>query len=591
MLAGFLIATTLGTLSPKPQIEYRLTADPSSFAGVSVELRMMNVPAGLTLAAAAHPEYDDKYWRYLEGLEARDGAGHPIAITRSDSVLWKLANTAGEVTVRYRVRFPQEETPRAAWHAFLTATGGLLGGPHSFLYPLGLERAGATVSLALPSQWTIATSLQPAGEATFTAPDLHTLMESPFQVGIQSEWHFSAHGIPHRVFYWRIPDAKPFDTTAFVASIEKIANGAIGLFGSAPYSSYTFMFQDGAYGGLEHLSSVTLGAPSADLAPNPHALAQETAHEYFHSWNLMSIEPVEYRGLDYRIQPPVAELWFSEGLTMFYADLLLRRGGIPAPQPTRKAHLEALMSRYWNSSGHVRFSAEEISRVAYNAGPGALGDYSGSPHAIGELIGAMLDLQIREATGGTRTMDDVMRLMNQRHGGKTFTSRDVQRAVEEVCACKADIFDRTVFAAGAIDFDRYLGSLGLKATLSWETNLDQTGRPFPDLRLLGYLRPGETSIRLVITDPRTTWGRAGLHSHDVLVSFNEKPIASWPELRTALRALAVGDTATVVVMQHGAQRTIKVPITAQDRAVVRITPMEGFTPDKKRAYQAWSEGR
>ena len=57
--------------------------------------------------------------------------------------------------------------------------------------------------------------------------------------------------------------------------------------------------------------------------------------------------------------------------------------------------------------------------------PGALGDYSGSAHAIGELIGAMLDLQIREATRGTRSMDDVMRLMYQRHGGKTFTSRDV----------------------------------------------------------------------------------------------------------------------------------------------------------------------
>lgn len=591
MLSPLLCIVWMIASPVKPQIEYRLTADPSSFVGVSVELRMMNVPAGLTLAAAAHPEYDDKYWRYLEGLDARDAAGNPIAITRTDSVLWKLANSAGEVTVRYRVRFPQEQTPRAAWRPFLTSTGGLVGGPHSFLYPLGLEHAGATITLALPSQWTIATSLQPAGEATFRAPDLHTLMESPFQVGIQSEWHFTAHGVPHRVFYWRIPDAKPFDTTAFVSDIEKIANGAIAVFGTAPYSSYTFMFQDGAYGGLEHLSSVTLGAPSADLATNPHALAQETAHEYFHSWNLMSIEPVEYLDLTYRTQPPVAELWFSEGLTMFYADLLLRRAGVPAPQPTRKAHLEGVMARYWNSLGHLKFSAEEISRVAYNAGPGALGDYSVSAHAIGELIGTMLDLQIRAATSGTRSMDDVMRLIFQRHGGKTFTSRDVQRAVEEVCACRADIFDRTVFAAGAIDFDRYLTSLGLKSTMSWETNLDQSGRPYPDLRLLGYLRPGETSVRLVITDPRTTWGRAGLHSHDVLVSFNGKPFASWPELRTALRALVVGDTATVVVVQQGTQRTISVPITAQDRPVVRITPIEGFTPDKKRAYQTWSEGR
>jgi predicted metalloprotease with PDZ domain len=416
-------------------------------------------------------------------------------------------------------------------------------------------------------------------------------MEAPFQVGVQSEWRFTAGGIPHRVFYWRAPDAKPFDTTAFVADVEKIANGAIAVFGNAPYTSYTFMFQDAAYGGLEHLNSVTLGAPSADLAGNPHALAQETAHEFFHSWNLMHIQPVEYRGLEYRTQPPVAELWFSEGLTMFYADLLLRRAGIPAPQPTRTAHLEGVMARYWNSAGHVRFSAEEISRVAYNAGPGALGDYSASPHAIGELIGAMLDLQVRDATRGARSMDDVMRLMNQRHGGKTFTSLDVQRAVEEVCQCKPDIFAKTVFAAGAIDFDRYLASLGLKANVTWEPNVDQTGRPFPDLRLQGYQRAGESTFRLVITDPRTAWGKAGLHSHDVLVTFNGKAVGNFGELRNALRSLAVGDTATVVVIQQGTERTIRIPITAQDRPVVRLVPRDDITPDQKRAYQAWREGK
>ena len=589
MIPGLLIAIL--SLPPvKPQIEYRLTADPSTFIGVSVELRMGNVPAGLTLAAPAHPEYDDKYWRYLEGIEARDGAGNPIGITRRDSVLWQLANAGGEVIVRYRVRFPQEQSPRAAWRAFLTSTGGLVGGPHSFLYPIGLERAPATLTVALPGSWTIATALQPTGRLSFTAPDLHTLMESPLQVGMQSEWRFTARGILHRVFYLRFPDTRPFDSTAFVGGIERLANQALALFGSAPYSSYTFMFQDGAYGGLEHLSSVTLGAPSADLAANPHALAQETAHEFFHTWNLMHIKPVEYRGLEYRTQPPVPSLWFSEGFTMFYADLLLRRGGVPAPQPTRIAHLEGVMARYWNSSGHARFSAEEISRVAYNAGPGALGDYSASPHAIGELIGTMLDLQIREATGGTRSMDDAMRLMNQRHGGKRFASADVQRAVEETCRCRADLFDRTVFAAGAIDFDRYLGSLGLKATVTWETNTDPNGRPYPDLRLFAYQRPGEASLRLVITDPRTTWGKAGLHSHDVLISFNEKPTGTWPELRAVLRGLTVGDTATVVVDQQGARRTIKVPITVQDRPVVRIVPSE-VTPDKKRAYQAWSEGR
>ena len=81
-------------------------------------------------------------------------------------------------------------------------------------------------------------------------------MESPMQVGIQSEWSFQVNNITHRVFYWRLPNAAPFDTVAFVNARQKIASAALALFGGAPYRSYTFMYQDGAYGGLEPLCPV-----------------------------------------------------------------------------------------------------------------------------------------------------------------------------------------------------------------------------------------------------------------------------------------------------------------------------------------------
>jgi len=71
---------------------------------------------------------------------------------------------------------------------------------------------------------------------------------------------------------------------------------------------------------------------------------------------------------------------------MFYADLLLRRAGIAVRDSTRTAHLERLIGSYLNNPAYARFSAESISRVAYNVEPGALGDYSASTHLQGELI-------------------------------------------------------------------------------------------------------------------------------------------------------------------------------------------------------------
>ena len=103
------------------------------------------------------------------------------------------------------------------------------------------------------------------------------------------------------------------------------------------------MFRDAAYGGLEHANSVTLGVRSDALAKDPDEHLPETAHEFFHAWNLMRIRPAEYQSVTWKEQPPTSGLWFSEGLTIFYADLLLRRAGLPVEDSTRIAHLEAIM--------------------------------------------------------------------------------------------------------------------------------------------------------------------------------------------------------------------------------------------------------
>ena len=571
--------------------EYRLTVDTSDLTHIAVELRLLNAPASITVAAAAHPEYDDKYWRYIDDVRVTDGAGNPVTVTRADSVLWRLGNRAGPLVVSYRLSIPVERLPRPAWKPFLTRTGGLVGGPHSFLYVLGQENAPVFVTLTVPGTWKIATALQQVRPNMFIADNLPALMESPMQIGIQSEWSFQVNNITHRVFYWRLPNAAQFDTVAFVNAREKIASGALAIFGGAPYRAYTFMYQDGAYGGLEHPSSVTLGLPSADLAKDPAAQVLETAHEFFHTWNLMHMKPSNYHTIDYRTQPPVNELWFSEGVTMFYADLLLRRAGLPASQPTRTEHLESTLARYLAIPGQSHFSAEQISRVAYNAGPGALGDYTASVHLTGEVIGAMLDFRVRAATKGAKSLDDVMRLMNQRFAARGFTSSDVQQAVEAVCACKAaDIFDGHVRNGGVIDFNRYLAPLGLQATITWGPAATN-GKPQPDLRLSAFNRENEDALRLQVSDPNGVWGKAGLHTHDVLLSLNGKTVKTWPEFRSTISTLSVGDTVTMTVQHEGATKAVRIPVVGYNRPFVHIEQISSASAEQKALYEAWAGGR
>ena len=545
----------------------------------------------MQVAAHAHPEYDDKYWRYVDDLRARS-ANSESTISRIDSVRWQLNNPAGDVIISYRVKFPQDRMPRAAWKPFLASTGGLIGGPHSFLYPIGLEKEAASVTLDIPSSWKVGSGLAGNSSARkFIAPNLHTLMESPMLVGRLSEWTFNVNSIPHRIFYWRLPNAASFDSVAFVSGIQKIATQAFDLFGSAPYREYTFILQDGAYsGGLEHPNSLTLGALSEELAKDPNFTVPEIAHEFFHTWNLMAIKPRGYREVDYRIQAPVAELWFSEGLTIFYSDLIQRRAGLPVDDSTRVRHLAHLIERYYSMPGLARFSAEHVSRVAYNASPDALGDYSASAHLQGEIIGDILDFRIRDATNGEKSIDDVMRLMYQRFNAKNFTSQDVESVVDQVCGCTTrDIFDGYVFNAGAIDFNRYLEPMGLKSTLTWVPARDANGKLQPDLRAWAYERGGRLKFR--VSDPESVWGKAGLHTGDDVVSINGVEAKTWPEFRAIFGKIAVGDSTTLVIHRGAATISKTVIATGYDRPNVTIEPTAGASEKQQRLLNQWATGK
>jgi predicted metalloprotease with PDZ domain len=556
----------------KDIIQYTLRVDSTDLSGWDVEIRLRSPADTFRMAMAAHPEYDGRYFRYVTDFTVEPRAA---VVSKVDSAVWQVVVPKGAVRVRYRIALPPPEPlPRAAWRPFLTPTGGLVGGPHAFMYVLGAEAMPVAVALELPRSWRVATALEPTRDPRqFLARNAAALMEAPILAGPLREWRFTERGVPHRVVYWPLPDATPFDTSAFVSGIQRLVHQTFALFGRAPYREYTFLFQDGAYGGLEHPSSVTLGARSENLARDPNERLAETAHEFFHTWNLMAIKPAEYRDIDYRTQPPVSSLWFSEGVTLYYADLLLRRAGIPLSDSTRLAHLERVLARYAANPAYDRFSAEAISRVAYNAEPSALGDYTASTHLQGEVLATMLDFIVREATGGSRTLDDVMRALFARSESR-IDGRVIEQTVERVCSCDVTpFFDAHVRGAQPLDFHRYLGLAGLRATTRWSPAVSN-GEPERDLRIFGW-EPGDGGVRLVISNPASIWGRAGLHSRDRLISVNGERIATWPGLRSALQRLRLGDTVRIAVERDAGPFEALVVVAGFERPTVSIAG----TPD------------
>lgn len=585
-LAGFT------AVSPPPtSVDYALRVDSAGATDITVDMRIHGAPAVFRVAMATHAEYDDQYWRYLENVRGESARG-AVTITREDSAVWRVNAPAGDVTVRYRVRFPASPPmQQASWKAHLTRSGGLIGGPHSFLYVVGGEHVPVRLTLQLPSGWKTATGLEQSASGAFTAPDAEALIDSPIMAGTFRDWHFSIDGTVHDVAFLGVTDGEAFDTAHFIASVETLARETARAFKPMPYRRYQFLFEDGTNGGLEHVNSVSIGVKSAALARDPDAFLAQVAHEFFHTWNEVHIRPAAWIGIRHVTPAPARELWFSEGVTLYFADLLLRRAGLHTSDSTRIAHTERLLSTYLGNPSHASVAPERTSQ-AFNR-QAATGDFTPSMFTQGEALGVVLDLMIRDGSAGRRSLDDVVRsLAAQFSPARGITDADVERAVSTACACDAHPFFSTyVSNAGPLDFNRWLRVVGLRSTVTWAPARQADSTLAPDGRLLGYAPPGDARPRLLVWFPSTIWGRAGLHTGDRVVSWNGAPVSDVPQLRSAIGQLRIGDTVRVAVQRDAGPFEATVIVTGYDRPTVHISERPDATAAQRALLTRWLAGQ
>jgi predicted metalloprotease with PDZ domain len=574
-----------------PAIHYWLKVDAADFAGYKIEMHLHHVPHHFQLAMATHHEYDDRFWRFVRNFHVDSGGSNAI-VMRTDSALWDITIPGGDAVVSYNIQLPVGR--RFAHQPFLSSYGGLVGDIHSFLYLVGKTQIPSTVTFELPEGWQMATGLErTTRNNTFIASSAKTLMDCPVLAGYLHQWNFTVEGIPYTVAYLPVAGTPAFDTALLVANVQKIVAQTVRLFGGTPYKHYTFLLEDGVGGALEHANSVTIGAPANLLANHMQDIYEELAHEFSHTWNLMSMRPGEYTDLNCGPQERSAGLWFSEGLAMFYADLLVRRAGLPCEDSTRTGHLESLIGRYYADTGNTVIPPAAVS-LASNAAPGMLGDYSASVHLQGELLGAMLDLVIRDATRGARSFDDVMRLMYKRFCGKDgFYTRDIEQTVKDVCGSDEvhPFFQKYIYEGKAMDFNPYLRLIGLRLQLYYRPAMDDKGHLAVDGRLYIWQPAGDTVYHLVMTDPRSCWVKAGLHTGDALVTINGQPIKNRQSFNDMLKGLTIGDRLIVEVDHSGSRQRIPVDITGYEMPVAHLINEGNASSEIQKLSRYWKEGR
>lgn len=383
-----------------------------------------------------------EFAKNLQKLSAKQ-AGRAVPVTQQDKASWLVTCKPGlPLQLQYQV-YAFDNSVRTAW---LDSTRGFFNGTSLFLKVEGAEALSHGVEIVAPQQvpdWKLATAMEPvrivkSGFGSYRADHYDALVDCPVEMGNFWSGSFEACGIPHRFVVAGATDS--FDGDKLLADTQAICETEIRFWhgepaGStksnaspAPFKSYLFMLNavhDG-YGGLEHRNSTALICTRKDLprlerqtlAPTVHkqpegytTLLGLISHEYFHSWNVKRLRPAEFARYDYTQENYTELLWFFEGFTSYYDDLLLRRAG----RIDNAAYLKLLaktINQVQQTPGRLVQSVAQASFdawVKYYRQDENTANATVSYYTKGSLVALCLDLTLRAE--GRSTLDAVMQAL------------------------------------------------------------------------------------------------------------------------------------------------------------------------------------
>src|SRR5207249_3774962 len=348
----------------------------------------------------------------------------------------------------------------------------------------------------------------------------------------------------------------------------KIVRAATKLIGDIPYRHYTFLLMGEGAGGIEHSTSASISFNGKSLATEDgyRRWLSFVAHEYFHTFNVKRIRPIALGPFDYDTENLTNMLWVSEGLSVYYQDLLTVRAGL-VTREQYLAKLQSSIAQFENMPGRRYQSATDSSWNTWGTS-GVGGDRSTtiSYYNNGAMLGFILDLAIRHETGNAKSLDDVMRALYRKYyqqKKRGFTDAEFRAECEH--AAGAPLPEPFEYAATTkeMDYAKYLGYAGL------EVSLDTGDAPGAWLGIDLQTRDG----KLVVVDfaPDSPARRVGLHPGDQILEFDGAR-ATPKALNDILAARKPGEKIKIKLTRGPATQELEVELAKNRKRVREIQP-------------------
>jgi len=520
-----------------------------------------------------------EYARHVQDFDVKDAGGNNLTWQKINKNTWQIdTKGAKQIVAKYRV-YANELTVRTNElndeHAFFNNAALLM-------FPKDQLKIASTVTVAPYGNWKIATGL-PKVEGltnTFRAENYDVLYDSPFEVSDFKEITFNVQGKSHR---YVVTGEGNYDLKKMAADTEKIVTEAWKIFGELPYNDYTFIVNLRGGGGLEHLNSTALQWNRFGFTPKARytGFLNLVAHEYFHLWNVKRIRPDALGPFDYENENYTKLLWVAEGATAYYEGILLRRAGLITEKEFFDSRI-SLIQQLQERPGRLETSVEDASFDAwikyYRQDENSVNNQI-SYYDKGEIVNMMLDVTIRTASGGTKSLDDVMRHLYDEFSkkGRNYTPEDYQK-ISEMMAGKSleDFFSKYVRGTEEIDYSAILQGIGVRL----KTDANNADKAYIGANLAE--EDGKLMVRSIPAD--TPAYEQGLNTGDQIVAVDGNR-AGQAFLTSYIGEKKSGDKVKMTIFRFDRLRDIEFTLGGNNRKSYEIVPIENPSETQKMLYQ------
>ncbi len=516
-------------------------------------------------------------------FKATNSKGEHLTTTRPDPYSWEITDHDGTVHVSYTLFADRAD----GTYSQIDESHAHLNIPATFMFMEGKEHRPIEVQFNVREDlnWKVATQLKKNSGNVYTAPDLQYFMDSPTEISDFQMREFDVDGQNIR-FALHGPDTAD-DLDTYWEKVKAVVLQESAVFGELPtfdYGEYTFIacYAPHVSGdGMEHRNSTILTDRETLADGGMEGNIGTVSHEFFHSWNVERIRPADLEPFDFTAANMSGSLWFAEGFTSYYTNLILVRAGIITEEDYVKKW-NGTFNYVWNSPARAYFNPIEMSYqapfvdAATSVDPVNRNNTFISYYSYGSVLGLALDLSLKEKE---LHLDDYFKMVWQRFGKEevAYSIKDLEGVLRDYAgdAFAKTFFENYIYTSGMPDYKNLFDLVGLTVTTD-------DNKPYLGLTI------NASDKGLTITRP-TTKGTpayiAGLSQGDLITSINGQLITKAEDFEAFMEKLNVGETLALTFERLGSDKTTALTVTSDPTYTIEMK--ENVSAKVKKARADW----